>query len=235
MHGRQLQRQDALAQPVAARVGKRFQAKQHGGHVIAVAGLPVGDAGDQVGSNGHQTPPALEYRPQRGTCPQHNNHRERNEDRGPTPLYAPDIALGSFALDHQPFTLGQPVALLLRRRLGPGLAGSQEGAKQWRDLWGVLSPARDPDLGVGKLRAAQQQVVGRRAADAPRLPPRGKFAEARVLANPIHILSQRGREFAQGPREGLALTEENVVEAPQLLRHLGVRHRYALDRDQSLA
>jgi hypothetical protein len=102
-----------------------------------------------------------------------------------------------------------------------------------RDFGRVLLPPRGPSPGLGQVVTAQQQVVrlSTRAASSG-VPAGGDLAQSGMLTNPFDILPQRRRQFGESLEGGLAFVEENIVQAPQPVRNVGLRHALALDRDQ---
>jgi len=56
-----------------------------------------------------------------------------------------------------------------------------------------------------------------------------------MFPDPFDILSQCRGQVAQRPSERLAFAKEDIIEAPQPLRHLCLRNRRTLDRDQPFA
>ena len=95
----------------------------------------------------------------------------------------------------------------------------------------LLSPS-GPGDGLFQIVAAQQEVVGVAARSASGLPAHGGLGQPRVLANPFDILLERRRQFADRLERGLAFAEEDIVQAPQPLRHVGFSDGIAFDRDQ---
>ena len=141
---------------------------------------------------------------------------------------------GLLAFLDQALPFGQPLPLFIGKHGGSRQAGVQECPKHGADLGSVRFPSVGPHPGVSQFVAPQQQIVRRIPRPVANLPSYGGLAQARVLADPRDILPQRSRQFAEGPHEGLSGTEVDIVEAPQLLRHVRLTDRLPHDGDQPL-